>query len=751
MAMTFSPAVDLRWLLLAAAAVMVLPLWLTARNPRLKPPRLRRAILGLRLTAAALLVLILANPVARVGAGGAARPVTGIVLLDTSKSMSLGEPSRAQQARDLLLRGLGPDLARVRILSFGADPGTDLRGPADLDRPPAAPRTRLGAAVARGVALAHASALRSLVVISDGRADDPAALADAAALAAARGVAVSVVPVGSPPAKPNLALVNALVERQAPAGSRIPVAALVRVTGGNGQWCELVLEDSAGKAAARDRFPAVDGTHSRLLHAALGDTDTVLRLRLLPLENELTTDDNELAFTVRATRPRVRVLYMEGSNHRNKTWNDVWEYEFLPAAFREDGAIDTEVFTVDEQRAEGGRLYSLRDPAQGFPTRREDLLQYDVVICSDINRTIFSDEQLAWTVELVAAQGGGFCMIGGHTSFGAGKWDQTAWEQMIPVDMKTESEGYVWESVTPTIPDDARSHPLWHLDPDPDRNARILAAHPPFLGFNLVNRAKPAARVLAWHEGRKMPLIAVQPYGRGRSMAFLSDAAGGWAEKYQTQWGEGGRDIRYYRRFWVNVVRWLAENSLAAHRTRLTAFTEAVNYLPGDLVRLHARKPGLDRPEQLRGWRVRAELAAMPSAATSLELDEQRAVFAGMLELPDNLPPAETAIRFTAEGPQGTPPETEEVLIRVLPGDRETADPTPDPRLLRQLAERTGGAVLNDAAQLEALLRPPPETARAGGRLFNVPLWDRAWLWALITGLLSAEWFLRKTSAWHGR
>jgi len=751
MAMTFSPAVDLRWLLLVTVVVMVFPLWLTARNRRIQPPRLRWTILGLRLAATALLVLILANPVARQGVGGDRKPVTSIVLFDASRSMGLGEPSRSEKGRRLLLDAAGPTLEGVRVLTFSADPGTDLPAVADLAAPPAGRRSRIGAAVARGVALAHGSGVRNLVLISDGRADDPAALAEAAALAAARGVAISVVPVGEPPARPNVALVNCLAERQAPAGSRVPVTALVRVSGGTGQTVELVLEDAAGKALARDRFPAVDGTHSRLLQATVGETDTALRLRLLPLANELAQDDNDLAFTIRATRLTLRVLYMEGSNHKNKRWTDVMEYEFLTRAFAEAGFIECEPFTVDEQRAEGGRLYCIRKPEEGFPTRREALMDYDVVICSDINRTIFTDAQLAWTVELVANQGGGFCMIGGHTSFGAGKWDQTAWEQMIPVDMKTETEGHVWETVIPTIPEEARSHPIWQLDPDPDRNARILAAHPPFMGFNLVNRAKPAARILALHQGRDMPLIAVQPYGRGRSMAFLSDAAGGWAERYQTEWGEGDRDIRYYRRFWVNAVRWLGENSLAAHRTRLVATTDAINYAPGETIRLQARKLGLARAEDLRGWQVRAELAGDALARTPLELDEQRGLFAGSLVLPEDLPATETAVRFVAEGPKGTTPETEEVSIRLLPADRELADPTPDTQTLQQLAERTGGTVITGAGPLGTILRTPQDVEQAGGRLFNVPLWDRAWVWFLITALLSAEWFLRKASVFRAR
>ena len=211
--MTFSPVLDLRWLALLAVVLLGLPLWFTPRNRRLQPALLRWSVLALRLAVTLLLLLILANPVVKRGSGSERRPVTGVLLVDTSQSMSLGEPSRLAQARQLLSTALGPTLEGVRLLTFDAGPGTESAGLAALAAPPTGRRTLLGAAVARGVALAHSSGVRNLVVVSDGRADDPAALADAASLAAAQGIAVSVVPVGEPPKRPNVALINCLAER----------------------------------------------------------------------------------------------------------------------------------------------------------------------------------------------------------------------------------------------------------------------------------------------------------------------------------------------------------------------------------------------------------------------------------------------------------------------------------------------------------------------------------------------------------
>ena len=75
-----------------------------------------------------------------------------------------------------------------------------------------------------------------------------------------------------------------------------------------------------------------------------------------------------------------------------------------------------------------------------FPRPAKSFLSYDVVICSDVAQMAFTPQQLEWTVELVSKRGGGFVMIGGHTSFGSGGWDQTVWDGLIPVDMNGQGQ-----------------------------------------------------------------------------------------------------------------------------------------------------------------------------------------------------------------------------------------------------------------------------------------------------------------------
>jgi hypothetical protein len=279
---------------------------------------------------------------------------------------------------------------------------------------------------------------------------------------------------------------------------------------------------------------------------------------------------------------------------------------------------------------------------------------------------------------------------------------------------------------------------------DEAENDRILDAHPIFKGSNLVNRAKPGAQMLAYWEKRDMPLICVQSYGKGRSMAFTSDAAGGWSELYQTEWGEGDHDNRHYRRFWLNTVRWLAENSLSSHRTEFIANADALQYRPGEAVGLQARLRLLTEPALLRPLTVTAQLVGSETTTANLELDPAYGRFVGKLTLPAELPGNQATIRVTALNQDDKPVGEETIVVGLDHTSLELADTEPDRAALETLAELTDGEVLANPGQLKTLLKTPVAQPKPGARRYSVPVWDSAWLWLLALLMMSAEWFYRK-------
>ena len=173
---------------------------------------------------------------------------------------------------------------------------------------------------------------------------------------------------------------------------------------------------------------------------------------------------------------------------------------FIQDALEEDPNIKCVSMYVDNQYDARPRLHRIDNPARGFPTTREELLSYDVVICSDIARAAFTAEQLEWTVELVSKRGGGFVMIGGNTSFGSGGWDQTVWDGLIPVDMSGQGPGTLENhsgSFRVVIPPQAVDHPIWRIVDDPDRNREVLAPMPD------VSRHEPDRPAQAGRDGTR--------------------------------------------------------------------------------------------------------------------------------------------------------------------------------------------------------------------------------------------------------
>ena len=321
-------------------------------------------------------------------------------------------------------------------------------------------------------------------------------------------------------------------------------------------------------------------------HELVVDTDHArgpIAVEVPVLPHEAIAANNIVPFQIAARPATIRVLYMEGTGPP--------EERFLKDALEEDAGIRCDTMYVNNQYDQKPILHRGNNPGLGYPTTRRELFEYDVVICSDIARTAFTREQLEWTVELVAERGGGFAMIGGNTSFGGGGWDQTIWDGLIPIDMSGQgmlrSKTY-WGPLRVLVPSQAESHPIWRIVDDPVRNRAILARLPGFAGTNLTNRLKPAATALGLSD-REIPgsgivtVFSCQSFGRGRTFAMSTDTTVDWGRDFERIWGEG--DNRYFRKFWRNVVRWLAENSAGKNR-RLQTETDKIIYRPGQPINI---------------------------------------------------------------------------------------------------------------------------------------------------------------------
>jgi uncharacterized membrane protein len=718
-------------------------------------------LLFLRASVLAGLVLILLGPsrVREIREPG--RDPSVVYLIDASRSMALGAPeSRLEQVRHTIdeANGLvrGAPTVKIECYRFGER----LAALAEATVPDAVDNeTHLASAVEQLPARFTGGLPIGVVVFSDGRTTGQESLGALARGYAGLGVPVHVVPVGDPRTAGDVAVANVIAPRDPPAGARVPVSVVVRSHGYSGRRAEIQIRYQ--DEATREPLAALpvllsDGEQTHSLVIETGRTQSrVLLAEVTELDHEAIRENNRVPFEMRSRTRKVRVIYMEGGPPNG--------FRRLSQALAEDA--DIECLDIGVAFRRGGRtgLARKNDPARGYPETRAELFEYDVVICSDIARESFSQDQLNWTVELVAQRGGGFAMVGGNKSYGAGEYHKTAWNGLIPVDMGQWGLERGFENIIywgsgrlfrVVVPAEAQGHPIWHFTDDAARNRAILAKMPVFYGCNLVDRLKPAAMVLGLSDRPllsvgKAPIFSCESFGQGRTFAMLTDTTPDWGRDFESTWGENG-DNRHFRRFWRNVVSWLGENSAGRSR-RLRVETDKLVYAPGEPVRLSARAFD-DQKELTTRYRLEARLglAGAPAESTSVRgmaPRTDRPEYDAELICPGlevGRPGAfHAAVAQVVAFDGSREVARADVEIQVCDDPAEFRDPRPDPDALATLAGASGGLVIHDAPALAAILRG----AKRNPDLLIVsrtPVWDHPLLWALLVGVLSAEWIVRR-------
>ena len=107
------------------------------------------------------------------------------------------------------------------------------------------------------------------------------------------------------------------------------------------------------------------------------------------------------------------------------------------------------------------------------------------------------------------------------------------WDGLVPIEMGGRDGYYHNETFHVRVPPEAEAHPIWRIVDEPVRNRQILAQMPQFYGTNQGDRLKPAATALGFCDrpigsSGVMPIFSCEPFGRGRTLAMLTDSTAGW-------------------------------------------------------------------------------------------------------------------------------------------------------------------------------------------------------------------------------
>lgn len=414
------------------AAVTVFVGW---RSLKWLGPGRQWSIIGFRLVLLYTLVMILAGA----EAVRTSEDLEVVVLRDVSASTE-AVPTPNQQpletVTDNVLRETArakPPADRIGVVGFDASAWVDSLPHAQLRldaRPVRQPEsgTDLAAAIRLGMVSFRGDAMKKLVLVSDGNATQ----GDLdAALEAAVGAKVPVDVVPMRYGIQNEVMVDRLVgpvwRRQGEpfhldvvlrsAGSR-PVSGRLEVTHGG---LPIDLDPAAPGVQATRPTMLQPGTNVVHVVVPPGQSDGVHRFRATFLvdaaQDTLAGNNSAESFTF--VRGRGRVLYVDNY--------PAGEGDDLLTALRSEGVGIEDADRITPER---------------FPDSLIELQSYDAVILANVPRGPggISDEQSQALARYVKDTGGGLLMIGGPESFGAGGWQGSELEKILPVSLEIPAE-----------------------------------------------------------------------------------------------------------------------------------------------------------------------------------------------------------------------------------------------------------------------------------------------------------------------
>jgi hypothetical protein len=254
------------------------------------------------------------------------------------------------------------------------------------------------------------------------------------------------------------------------------------------------------------------------------------------------------------------------------------------------------------------------------------------------------------------------------------------------------------------------------------RNVALIS--PLFSEYAHVAQAKPGADVLARHPTDSTPdgterniLLAVQRYGRGQSAVLTTDAL--WRWKLNQPAEDRSAEV-----FWQTLFAWLTRE----HQSGLR-FDEAPRVAElGQEISLRVLGATAEN------LRLEATLAGQHAAVSEGSADGKARVFRFQ-------PPNEGLWQVIANDAAGV--EVKHwITVRKSANTGELSGAAPDEELLRTLATRTGGAILENGPS-PAWQQTPGQTGALLGEQREL-LWHRPWLFGAILGLYCTELLLRR-------
>ncbi|MGO9256902.1 MAG: glutamine amidotransferase [Bryobacteraceae bacterium] len=721
------------WLMaLGIAAAAGLMFWHVRRNHGMLSGLRPMAIWLLETGMIALILFMLWHPALSVAT---LRPQQNVVavLVDDSRSMALKDAggSREDAAKAVLgsglLKSLG-DRFQVRLYKFGKEPER-IASTAQLSA--TAPATRIGDTLERVMAESSSLPLGAIVLLSDGA--DNAGGIDLQTIAAIRRQRIPIHTIGFGREHPDkdVEVVDVVAPSRALPQSKLTATVTLQSYGLSGQKARLSIRDSGKVLASQEVTLAADGQlQSQTLVFNCGDAGPrTLEIGVEPIAGEDNSQNDKVTRLVDVQSRKPRILYMEGEPR--------WEFKFARRAL--DDYKEIELVSILRTTQNKILTQGTPDPPEkgevsdGFPSKPEDLFRYDALMIGSVEANYFTPTQQQLIHDFVDRRGGGLLFMGGRATLSDGGYPGSPLADLVPTNLPagtgTFHRDFTGEELTP----EGAQSVICRLSDDPARNLEIWKKMPQMANYQEVGDKKPGATVLLLSTPtgkRKIPLLVIENYGRGRTVLFATE--GSWRWK---MWMD--HTDKTHALFWQQIYRYLVTDSPGQ-----VVATTPKSVLADDThvpIRVEVKdkqyKPATNAKVQARFLSPDGTSATMQLSPVPLE----EGVYAGDWT-------AEKPGSYVADILAGN--EQEEIGHDVLQfrredGVAENFHTSQNRELLEKLSQQTGGRYYkpDEASKLanEISYSEAGITSRE-----TRDLWDMPIIFLLVLGTRASEWLLRR-------
>jgi hypothetical protein len=438
------------------------------------------------------------------------------------------------------------------------------------------------------------------------------------------------------------------------------------------------------------------------------------------LEGDRETANNSLPLRFRAVTQKRRILILDGRSR--------WETRYLKNLFERDEKWDVNAVIAGATSEQG---FIRGDKPGTLPNEQKLVDGYDLVIFGEVPKQHLREEEQRWLADFVGKRGGAMLIIDGDRNL-LREYRDTPLAPVFPAEWSGEG---VRSGITALkLTERAASVGAFAMTQDPATNADTWQKLPV---PHFVSSVKPLPGAEVYIEAEagtsKLAAAILRPFGAGRVYYHAFDDSWRWRHEVADQ---------YHVKFWNQLASFVAEPPFAARDKFVALDAGRLTYNPGETADFRVRlRDGEGKP--------------VSDAAVSAVLyrDGQKVASISLTPDPGGLYRGKSAAlepgNYEMAVESAVVPEGQlkaRTQFKVAP--RESAEKTllsVNEDLLRQISTASNGEYFREE-QCDELVAKLKGLSDGRVEERDTVLWQE-WPWfALIVGLLTIEWIIRKRS-----